>query len=472
MKTPFSLIFIFILLLVIPDELKALDTEKIKLPGNRAEILLSFAPLVKKASPAVVNIYTKRVIKSRKSPFFNDPFFQQFFGDDLLRFDGPRNRIQSSLGSGVIVSGDGIVVTNNHVIRGADQIIVVLSNRREFSAKVILADERTDLAVLRVNTSGERLPSLKLRDSDNLKVGDLVLAIGNPFGVGQTVTSGIVSAVARAAAGVSDFSFFIQTDAAINPGNSGGALLGMDGRLVGINTAIYSRSGGSQGIGFAIPANMVERIIESALVGGRIVSPWLGASGQDVTSRLAENLGLKRPVGVLITKLYSGGPADRAGVIIGDIIVKINGLDVDTPAALRYRMATLRVGKTVVLEIIRNGVEKELKLSLVKPPEEPPRDTTRLIGKHPLNGAVIANISPALAEELSIYPLEQGVIVLKVFQQSSAIRLGLRPGDYITKINARRVSSVEEVRAVLAMPQQRWSLSVNRGGKVLSVTVR
>ena len=361
MKTPFSLIFIFILLLVIPDELKALDTEKIKLPGNRAEILLSFAPLVKKASPAVVNIYTKRVIKSRKSPFFNDPFFQQFFGDDLLRFDGPRNRIQSSLGSGVIVSGDGIVVTNNHVIRGADQIIVVLSNRREFSAKVILADERTDLAVLRVNTSGERLPSLKLRDSDNLKVGDLVLAIGNPFGVGQTVTSGIVSAVARAAAGVSDFSFFIQTDAAINPGNSGGPLVNVLGEIIGINTFIYTggrSKQGSIGIGFAIPINRALKIVKELRSKGKIVRGFnLGIRGQSLDSRTARLWKMKSDRGVIISQIAPNSPADKAKFQYLDVILRVEGTTVSSVKDIYEIIAVLdlRPGDRVDLKIWRDG---------------------------------------------------------------------------------------------------------------------
>jgi len=447
------------------------DAQKRTLPSSSAEISLSFAPLVKKASPAVVNIYTKRVVKTRQSPFFNDPFFRQFFGDNLFNFGAPRDRVQNSLGSGVIVRRNGIIVTNNHVIKGADKIIVVLSDRRELSAKVVLADERTDLAVLRVDTKGERLPALKLRNSDELEVGDLVLAIGNPFGVGQTVTSGIVSAVARAAEGVSDFSFFIQTDAAINPGNSGGALLTMDGRLAGINTAIYSKSGGSQGVGFAVPANMVARIIESALGGSGIVSPWLGAAGQQVTSRLAANLGLRRPVGVLINETYSGGPADRAGVRVGDIVTAINEQEVETSAALRFRIATLRVGDRAALRIWRDGRTRELRFPLEKAPEKPRKNLTRLKGKHPLAGALIANMSPALAEELSINPLKRGVIVLKVARRSAANRLGLRPGDYLVEVNGNKVTRVAAAKKLLGKPRQRWAISIKRDGKILSVIV-
>ena len=310
--------------------------------------------MVKKASPAVVNIYTKKVVKTRVSPFTDDPFFKQFFGENF-NFGAPQNRVQNSLGSGVIVRPNGIVVTNYHVIEGANQITVVLSDRRELEGKLILADKRTDLAVLKLDTKGEVLPALKLRNSDELQVGDLVLAIGNPFGVGQTVTSGIVSALSRAAAGISDFSFFIQTDAAINPGNSGGALVAMDGKLVGINTAIYSRSGGSQGIGFAIPSNMVERVIDSALEGTKILSPWFGAGGQQLTGRIALNLGLKRPVGIIINNIYPGGPADRAGMEVGDVVVSLNQKDVETPAALRFRIAILKPGDNFNLKVWRNG---------------------------------------------------------------------------------------------------------------------
>ena len=244
-------------------------------PSSKEQVMLSYAPLVKKAAPAVVNIYTRKVVRTRSySPLFDDPFFRRFFGDTLRGVPAPtRKRVQNSLGSGVIVDGSGTVVTNHHVIAGADDVTVVLADRREFDAKIIGSDERTDLAVLKIDTAGEVLPSLKFRDSDDIEVGDLVLAIGNPFGVGQTVTSGIVSAIARTNVGISDLGSFIQTDASINPGNSGGALVTMDGRLVGINSAIYSKGGGSVGIGFAIPANMVRTVIDGLLGGGKLVRP-------------------------------------------------------------------------------------------------------------------------------------------------------------------------------------------------------
>jgi Do/DeqQ family serine protease len=439
------------------------------LPRSRAEVALSYAPLVKKTAPAVVNIYTKRVVQARRSPFFDDPFFRQFFGDDFL--GAPRERIQNSLGSGVIVRADGIVITNNHVIDKADEIIVVLHDRREFAAKLIVADERTDLAVLRVDTGGAKLPFLELRDSDDLEVGDLVLAIGNPFGVGQTVTSGIVSALARAAAGVSDFSFFIQTDAAINPGNSGGALVAMDGRLIGINTAIYSRSGGSQGIGFAIPSNMVRAVLAGALSDARIVRPWFGAAGQELTSDVARSLGLDRPGGMIITAVYPGGPADQGGLRVGDVVTAINGREIADPQALRFRIATLETGKQATLTVLRQRREQTLRLPLTAPPEVPPRNITRISGRNPFSGATVANLSPALADELSLDPMQRGVIVTRVVRRDVAGRLGIRPGDVIAAVNGEDIDTVAELQSLLRRTQERWQVTLRRDGRTLSFTV-
>jgi Do/DeqQ family serine protease len=439
-------------------------------PTSRQEITLSFAPLVKKAAPTVVNIYTKRVVQRRQSPFLNDPFFRQFFGN-AFNFGAPRKRVENSLGSGVIVRPQGIIVTNHHVIDKADQITVVLSDRRELDAKVILSDEKTDLAVLRVDVMGEALPFLKLRDSDDLEVGDLVLAIGNPFGVGQTVTSGIVSALARAAENISDFSFFIQTDAAINPGNSGGALITLDGRLAGINTAIYSRSGGSQGIGFAIPANMVGRVVDDAVKGTKIVRPWFGAAGQAVTMDLAGALGLKRPVGVLVSDIYPGGPAASARLAPGDVIIEINGREVPDPRALRFRIATLAIGGSASLTVIRLGKTIRLKMPLEAPPEIPPRRLTQLKGKHPLSGVTVANLSPALAEELSLAPTLRGVIVLGISRRSPARRLGLKPGDILAEINSKKTAKIADAERLLRAARSGWRISVIRDGRVLTVVI-
>ncbi|MCQ3943433.1 MAG: serine protease, partial [Alphaproteobacteria bacterium] len=277
-------------------------------PANAAELTMSYAPIVKRVAPAVVNVYAARVVENR-NPLLDDPIFRRFFGQGI-----PREQVSRSLGSGVIVDAAGLVMTNNHVIEGATEIKVSLADKREFEAEIVLKDPRTDLAVLRIKDSGERFPALTFADSDDVQVGDIVLAVGNPFGVGQTVTHGIVSAVARTQVGITDYQFFIQTDAAINPGNSGGALVDSGGRLVGINTAIFSRSGGSQGIGFAIPSNMVNVVAASARSGGSAVQrPWRGAKLQLVTPDIAESLGIKRPHGALVAGISANGPAARAG---------------------------------------------------------------------------------------------------------------------------------------------------------------
>jgi Do/DeqQ family serine protease len=440
-------------------------------PQDRVAIQLSFAPVVKTSAPAVVNVFTRRVVRSGGPPsaLLNDPLFRRFFGD-AVPFGLPQERVQNALGSGVLVSADGLIVTNHHVIKGSDEITVVLADRREFEAKVLRSDERTDLALLKIDAHDERLPFLVLRDSDELEVGDLVLAIGNPFGVGQTVTSGIVSALARTQVGISDFRFFIQTDAAINPGNSGGALVDMSGRLVGINTAIYSRSGGSIGIGFAIPTAMVRSVV-AASGGGRIVRPWLGASGQAVTSELAQGLGLKRPVGVLIKEVVPGSPAARAGIRTGDVILTVNGREVDDPEALRFRVATLAVGDSARLTLWRGGTQRESEMALIAPPEDPPRDRSELRGNHPLSGTTVANLSPALADELGLDTTQRGVIVLELAAGGVAQRLRLSPGDIVAGVNGRPVQSVGQLKELVAQARAPWNIGIKRGDKLLSVSV-
>src|SRR5437867_4100406 len=300
-----------------------------RVPSSAADIRLSYAPIVQRVQPAVVNVYAAKTVQTR-NPLVADPIFRRFFG---VPGQQPE-QMQRSLGSGVMVDPSGLVVTNNHVIEGADQVKVSLSDKREFEAEIVLKDSRTDLAVLRLKDSKEKFPTLDFANSDELLVGDVVLAIGNPFGVGQTVTHGIVSALARTQVGITDYQFFIQTDAAINPGNSGGALVDMTGKLAGINTAIFSRSGGSQGIGFAIPANMVRVVVASAKSGGKAVRrPWLGAKLQAVTPEIAETLGLKLPNGALIANVAPNRPAARAGLKPSDLIVAVEGQSIDDPNA-------------------------------------------------------------------------------------------------------------------------------------------
>ncbi|MCC6912687.1 MAG: DegQ family serine endoprotease [Rhodospirillaceae bacterium] len=437
-------------------------------PTSRQQVALTFAPVVKRASPAVVNVYTKRVLKQQASPLFNDPFFRQFFGE---QFAGPRERVESSLGSGVIVRGNGVVITNNHVVGEADEITVILNDRREFEAKVVGKDPRSDLAVLQLQNLGDPLPALDLGDSDELEVGDMVLAIGNPFGVGQTVTSGIISALARTTVGITDFRSFIQTDAAVNPGNSGGALITSDGRLVGINTAIYSRDGGSNGIGFAIPSNMVKTVVTSILKDGKAVRAWLGASGKTITADLAKSLSLPRPMGVLIERVTAASPAARGGLQPGDIVRSVNGREVQDLEELRYMIATLPVGGTAQLGLQRDNKEQAIQISLQAPPNTPARQETVLSGQQPFSGATVANLNPALAEELGREYEEPGVIVLNLSGNSIAARLGLRPGDMILGVNETAVKSVADLQRGLGGSVKGWAVTLNRDGQTLKFQV-
>jgi len=440
-------------------------------PQGREQIRLSYAPLVKSVAPAVVNIYAeRRVRQQRRNSLFDDPIFKRFFGG--TPFGGfTRERIEKSLGSGVILRADGLIVTNNHVIDKAEQIRVVLSDRREYAAKIVLADKRTDIAVLRIDTGGRDLPFLALGDSDQLEVGDLVLAVGNPFGVGQTVTSGIVSALARTSIGVSDFRSFIQTDAAINPGNSGGALVAMNGKLVGVNTAIFSRDGGSLGIGFAVPSNMVRRVLASAISGKPLVRPWLSFTGKPVTVEIANSLGLERPVGVLVEKVRHNGPATRAGLKPGDVVVAVGRNDVDDVQALRFRVATRAIGDTVTFKVIRRAKARNLRFELVAPPEDPPRNPTLLRGRHPFAGALAVNLSPALNAELGMENGLSGVMLLKIQQGSTAARLGFRPRDIIREVNGAGIKLVRDLDRASSRQHDNWRIVLRRGGREIRFEV-
>ncbi len=438
-------------------------------PTSRGLIQLSFAPVVKKAAPAVVNVYSRRTVQTR-SPFFDDPVFRRFFGNQSP-LGVPRQRVQQSLGSGVILDAQGLIVTNRHVIEGAEEITVVLSDRREFEAKLLISDEHADLAVLRIDAHGERLPVLELGDSDQIEVGDLVLAIGNPFGVGQTVTSGIVSALARTGIG-SDVSSFIQTDAAINPGNSGGALVDLDGKLVGINTAIFSQSGGSVGIGFAIPAVLVRTVLQAATTGAPIRRPWLGATGQEVTTEIAANLGLPHPGGVLINTVAASGPAAGAGIKAGEVILAINGHELSDPEELRFRVATLPLDRPAQLALWHNGQRSNVSVTLSAPPETPPRQTTSLAATSPLGGATVANLNPAQADELGLDTSLHGVVVTAVKENTLAERLGLQNGDIIASLNRRPIESVTQLADTLGGDSGPWTFGIRRGGQLFSVTVR
>jgi Do/DeqQ family serine protease len=434
------------------------------LPPSPTELRYSYAPLVKRIAPAVVNVYAGRVVENR-NPLFEDPFFRRFFGGG----DGmPREQVQRSLGSGVIVDATGLVVTNNHVIEGASEVKVSLADKREFEAEIVLKDSRTDLAVLRLKADRERFPALELGNSDELQVGDVVLALGNPFGVGQTVTHGIVSALARTQVGISDYQFFIQTDAAINPGNSGGALTDMAGRLVGINTAIFSRSGGSQGIGFAIPANMVKVVVASARDGGKAVKrPWLGAKLQAVTPEIAETLSLKRPAGVLVANVTPAGPAARGGLKTGDVITAIEGQAVDDPNAFDYRFATRPLGGAAQVFVLRAGKEMKVSVALETAPDLP-RDEILIRTRSPFLGAKVANLSPALADELRLDTELQGVVILDIANGSMAQSFGFQRGDLVVAVNGEKIAKTRDLERVTKDASRAWRVTIQRGGQQIS----
>ncbi|MGD2133209.1 MAG: Do family serine endopeptidase [Maricaulaceae bacterium] len=431
-------------------------------PQNAEQIQLSFAPVVRDAAPAVVNVFSERRVATRGSSFEQE-FFERFFG-----YSAPRERVSRSLGSGVIVRSNGVIVTNNHVVAGATELRVVLSDRREFPAELMLADERTDLAVLKIDANGEDLPTLAFAPYQAHEVGDLVIAIGNPFGVGQTVTQGIISALGRSEVGVTDYGFFIQTDAAINPGNSGGALVDLSGELIGINTAIFSRSGGSNGIGFAIPAPLVERVVDSALSEGRIVRPWFGARGQTVTADLALTLGLDRPRGVLVNHVREASPADRAGVREGDVVLSLDGEEIDSESALRFLLATHRVGDRSDIAVWRDGRERRMTLRAEAPPETPARDERTVSGAFPLSGAKVANLSPAFNEEIGLDLYQTGVMIIDIpDSRSAAAYYGFRAGDLIVGVNRTETPTTAALEEALEdfEGDREWLISLIRNGQ-------
>jgi len=441
---------------------------KPEVPQSLMQVQLSFAPVVKRVAPAVVNVYARSVVQQQVNPLFNDPLFQRFFGVSPEM----RQRVQQSLGSGVIVRPDGTILTNNHVVQGGQNIVVVLSDKREFKAKVVLADPRTDLAVLKIDAKGEKLPTIPFGDSDKLAVGDLVLAIGDPFGVGQTVTMGIVSALARTGVGASDYQFFIQTDAAVNPGNSGGALVTTDGRLAGINTAIVSRTGEYAGIGFAIPANLVKRVLEGSASGASFTLPWIGADAQPITSDIAQSLGLPRPGGVLIKSVYPGGPVADAGLKRGDVIFTVDGVEVDDMQSLNYRIATHKPGEVVKMHVHKGGKPADVNVKLELPPENPPRDTTVIKGRNPMTGATVQNLSPATANDFQLDENATGVTVASTAPGTPADGYGFQRGDIVVEVNGTKINRVNDLVRALDSGQGAWAMTVNRGGRQMQLNVR
>jgi len=432
-------------------------------PADLATMKLSFAPVVKRASPAVVNVFSRRVVRQQV-----DPFWDFFTGGGV-----PRQRVEQSLGSGSIVRQDGVVITNHHVIDGAQEIMVVTGDRREWPATVLLDDPRSDLAVLKIDPKGERLPTLAIDDQAQLEVGDLVLAIGDPFGVGQTVTNGIVSALARSNTGLADYGSYIQTDAAINPGNSGGPLVDMDGDLVGVNTAILSRSGTSSGVGFAIPAATVKQVLSAALGGGHtVVRPWLGARTQDVTGEIARSMGMSAPRGVLVADVWPGSAAARAGLRNGDVIVAMGGQPVNDQGAATYQFGAQRVGSAVPVTIVRGGKEQTLNVTAEAAPNTPAPDERTIGGNNPFSGVTVVNMSPAEADTLGVDAFAgQGVIVTRV-GQGFAQQAGFQPGDFIRDVNGRKILTTRDLAAAVSANTSAWRVTVERDGHIISADFR
>jgi Do/DeqQ family serine protease len=444
-------------------------TAQRKVPPSREIAMFSFSSIVKAAAPAVVNVYVRGRVQVSQSPFADDPFFRQFFGD---RFGAPQERMQNSLGSGVIVSPDGFVVTNTHVVKvGANaEIKVVLADKREFDAKVVLQDEKADVAILKIEGGDAKFPALPFEDSDAIEVGDMVLAIGNPFGVGQTVTQGIVSALSRSEIGQAENQVFIQTDAAINPGNSGGALVDMAGRLVGINTAIFSKSGGSHGIGFAIPSNLVKLFVDSAISGRKVERPWLGAKLEPVTRDIADALGLERVAGAVVMRVLPGGPAAANGLLPGDVIVAVDGTEVADPRGAFYRLTTRGVGKTAKLDVLRKNKRVTVDIALTAPPAPGKDDVRNLVGDHPLEGARVSAIRPSVADELGLDD-DDGVVILSVRQGSIAANLGFKTGDVVVRIGSTAIDSISTLEKSIKGRQRLWQVAVKRAGQILTLEV-
>jgi len=437
------------------------------LPAGSLE--MGFAPVVAKVLPAVVNVSSTKIVRttSDDSPF-SDPFFRQFFGD---QFNIPRERRESSLGSGVIVSPEGYILTNDHVVDGAGEVKVLLGDKRELPAKIVGADKRTDVAVLKVAASG--LPVLPFGDSSSVRPGDIVLAVGNPFGLNQTVTMGIVSATGRGNLGIEQYEDFIQTDAAINPGNSGGALVNARGELIGINTAILSGgSGGNQGIGFAIPIAMAQHVMTQIIEHGRVTRGYLGVNIQQVTPPMAKAFGLKSAEGALVGDVAPGGPAAKAGIKVGDVVLAINGQPLSDSRALQLKVATMAPGTVARLKVLRNSGEIEIPVTLGEMPSDGSRSGRGQGSDSAMDGVSVETLTPDIANQIGVPPGTRGVVVDSVDDSSAAAGVGLRRGDVIEQVNRKPVANAAEYqRAVNAAGNQPVLLLVNRGGTTSFVMV-
>jgi len=435
------------------------------------------------ATPSVVNISTTRMIKTRDEmplDLFEDPFFRRFFGDQVPHPNLPKEHKEQSLGSGVIVSEDGYIVTNNHVIEKAQEIKVLLSNKKDYRAKLIGADPKTDIAIIKIDVKG--LSALPWGDSNKLKVGEIVFAIGNPFGLNQTVTMGMISAVGRANVGIADYEDFIQTDAAINPGNSGGALINARGELIGINTAILSRTGGYQGIGFAVPSSMAKQVMDSLLKYKKVVRGWLGVSIQEVTSDLAEEFGVKDLKGSLVSGVMKGSPAEKAGIKQGDVILQYNGRLVEDTGHLRNMVSQTPIDTTVKVKLLRNKKEVLVDVVIAELPKKLAEASSQENESQENNeeesgalaGLVVRELTPDLARRFGFEATEKGVVVVKIETGSKLFEAGIRPGDIILQINQTTITSLEDYKKITPKikAKERLLLLLRRKGQDLFVTVR
>lgn len=487
MKNRIGIIVLFLLIGILIGGVSFYVLEKVTFPQKgfgpftaphvQRQIIESskaFSEIASAISPSVVNISTTKVVKRDSGPFYDDPLLDLF--NPFRNFRMPKKWKEQSLGSGVIVSPDGFIITNNHVVEQADEIRVTLVDKRSFKAKVIGADTKTDIAVVKIDA--DNLRTAQWGDSDALQVGEFVLAIGNPYGLSHTVTMGIISAVGRANVGIADYEDFIQTDAAINPGNSGGPLVNIRGELIGINTAIFSRSGGYQGIGFAVPSNMARLVMNQLVEKGKVTRGWLGVTIQELTPELAQKFGLKHEKGALVGDVAKGSPAEKAGLKRGDIIIEYNGKKITDVGALRNMVAQSKVGSEVPVMISRGGKEYGLKVLIMELPkdvsEAVPGGTQEDSDLEGLSGITVMDLSREIARQLGLNKDERGVVVVRVEAGSSAEEAGIRKGDVIQEVDRKKIEGLNDYTKSIGGVRSGDPvlLFVNRGGKKFYVTVR
>jgi serine protease Do len=443
-------------------------------PHQIMETGRAFSDIVNIVSPSVVNISTTKVVRKDSGPFFDDPFFEFF--SPFHDFGAPKKWKERSLGSGVIVSPDGYIITNNHVVEKADEIKVTLFDKRVLKGRIVGADPKTDIAIIRIDAGN--LPVLLWGNSDKLQVGEFVLAIGSPYGLSNTVTMGIISAVGRANVGIADYEDFIQTDAAINPGNSGGPLVNITGELIGINTAIFSRTGGYQGIGFAVPSNMVRLVMDQLIQKGKVTRGWIGVTIQELTPELAQQFGLKQSKGALVSDIVKDSPAARAGILRGDVIVEFNGKEVKDVSSLRNLVSQSKSGSNIRLKILRAGKELTVEVNIVELPREVAEVVPNTMPNEPearvLAGLAVMDLTKEIIRQLGFSREEKGVVVVKVEPGSSADEAEIKKGDIIKEINKKEIDNLVAYNAVAASIKTNEAalLFINRGGKRFYVILR